>query len=601
MALGSGVAPNKVIVGVQIGITSGCAVIRDGRVLFAASEERYSGIKNDTAFPVRSIEDAVRLLGLRPDDIEKVVLVSQKMSPEHFLVGRECTFSIDDYLREQYEYYRPRLIEKKTVDYLDVFADRIDSRYADLTQMIRDRAGQSRSAIWNEWRVNKVAALLGVEAERVVIMNHEMAHAAYAYYGSPFRGDDVLVVSFDGFGDDANAFVADAAGGALRGLKRYSNYNIGRVYRYITLLLAMKPSEHEYKVMGLAPYATEYNYKKALEVFRGAYQFSPDGEVVVDPALTDNFFYFKDRLESCRFDGIAGALQIFAEEMNCALVDHWLKKLSKRRVVLSGGVSLNIKANMEIGKLDGVHDLYVVGSGGDESLCIAAVYAYLDENGRGADIQPLDSLYLGDTVSEQDVEVAVRDAQANADVTVSDGGPDAVAEVLAAGKIIARVSGRMEFGARALGNRSILADPRSADVIKTINYQIKSRDFWMPFTPSMLDSAAPRYLHNPKGFAYPYMSVACETTDEGRRSLAGALHPADQTARPQIVRAEINPGYHAILSAFERKTGVGALLNTSLNLHGFPIARTAVDGVHVFKNSDLDGLVLNNTLIMRKR
>lgn len=592
---------NRAIVGIQIGITSGCAVFRDGQIEFAASEERYSNVKNDTAFPDAAIQDAIKYCALDADSIERVVLVTRRMSPDHFLTRRECTFSIEDYLREQRDYYRPRLLNGQSLDYLTVFADKLDSRYADLANQVKID-GAARPEIWNRWRIDRVAKLFGVGESKVSIVNHEHAHAAYAYYGSPFRGDDVLAITFDGYGDDANAAIASPVGGRLQFAHRYSNYNIGRIYRFITLLLGMKPNEHEFKVMGLAPYATEYTYRKALEVFLSAYRFNPNGEVEADTELKEHFYYFKERLEACRFDGIAAAVQIFTERMNCSLVDHWLSKLGKKRVVLSGGVSLNIKSNMEIGKLSGVEDLFVVGSGGDESLCIAGIFAYLDEAGRGNEIVPLESLYLGPETAAGDVDKAVRRLAEGMSVDVT---PNAsahrVAQELADGRILGRVSGRMEFGARALGNRSILADPRSAAVIRKINSQIKNRDFWMPFTPSMLPTAAQRYLDNPKGFRFPYMSVACETTQGGRSSLAGALHPADLTARPQIVEERINADYFKLISAFEDISGVGALLNTSLNLHGYPIVRTAADAANVFENSDLDGLLLDTTLVTRRR
>ena len=558
--------PDKVIIGVQMGATSGCTVYKNGEILFAASEERYSGRKNDPAFPVSAIRDSLARCRLSQDNIEKVVLVSTAMSPEQFLVSKECTFSIEDYFREQKDFYKPRIFEGKDVEYLEIFKEKIDQRYADLYEMICQRKDEPKSKIWNEWRITKVSKLLGIEDSRVVIVNHEKAHAAYGYYGSPVRGEDVLVVTFDGYGDEAHALIGSVADGRIHAVHRYKNYNIGRIYRFITLLLGMKPNEHEYKVMGLAPYATEYTYRKALAIFSQAYRLNEDGEVIIDSALRDHFYYFKEKFEACRFDGIGGALQIFTEQMNCSLVKFWLDKLGKKRVVLGGGVSLNIKANMEIGKLDGVEDMFVVGSGGDESLCIAGIYSYLDELGRGSEIKPLASLYLGGDVESQEVDDAVSRLRKEVDIEVLDATAKNVAAALAQGNIVGRVAGRMEFGARALGNRSILADPRSPEVIKKINYQIKNRDFWMPFTPSMLPTAAARYLVNPKGYKYPYMSVACETTCDGRRALAGALHPADQTARPQIVDPAINPYYFELITEFEELTGVGALLNTSLNL-----------------------------------
>lgn len=590
---------SRVLVGIQIGITSSCAVVRDGRVVFASSEERYSQVKNDTAFPEAAIKDAISKAQVDPADVEAVVLVSRRMSPEQFLISREARFSIKDYLREQSDYYHPRLFDQKKVEYLDVFRDRIDERYADLYRAVAAEPAR-KTEIWNSWRIDRVARLVGVSTHKVHIVNHEHAHAAYAYYGSPFRGPDTLVVTFDGFGDEANCTVSGLQGEALGWIRKYTDFNVGRVYRYITLLLGMKPNEHEYKVMGLAPYATEYTCRGAARVFDTAYQFGDDGEIRCDPALKDNYYYFKERLEGERFDGIAGALQGFTERMTCGLVRHWLRKTGKKRIVLSGGVSLNIKANMEIGKLPEVADLFVPGSGGDESLCIGAVYAHLDSTGRGAEVEPLSTLCLGPGVDAADIDKALeRIAASGKGTVIRNVDSSRVAHELAAGKVLGRVDGRMEFGARALGNRSILANPQDASIIRKINAQIKSRDFWMPFTPSMLPDAARDYLDNPKGFRYPYMSVACHATKLGREHLGGALHPADHTARPQIVEPEVNPGYFDLLTRFRELTGIGALLNTSLNLHGDPIAMTPAHAARVFENSSLDGLVLGGNLVRR--
>ena len=591
------------IVGIQMGEVSGAALYRDGRIVYAASEERYSRIKNDGAFPEAVIAHIIEKYHLNDTNIDQVVLPSTHMSPVHFLTGVSHGFSIADYLREEEEYYKPRLLEGKAVDFLDVFKDKVDERYFDLYDRIKDVSDTVRMQIWNQWRKEKVSKIFGISETKITIVNHEHSHLAYAYYGSPFRGEDVLAVSFDGYSDFANAAIAVKEKDCLNIVRRYTNYNIGRIYRYITLLLKMRPGEHEFKVMGLAPYATEYNYRKALEVFESAYQFR-DGEVIIDPELKDNYYYFQERLQLCRFDGIAGGLQIFTERMNRALCQYWLTKLHKRKIVLSGGVSLNIKANKCIGELPEVDDLFVMGSGGDESLCIGAIYGYLDNLGRGGEIMPLDMLYLGDDIEDADREAAVRHLHENCPVTVHENAAsEEIAKQLANGKVLARVYGKMEFGARALGNRSILADPRSRKVVKRINNQIKNRDFWMPFTPSMLSEGAKKYLHNPKGFVFPYMSVACETTEQGKRDLAGAIHPADETARPQIVSdsGAYGGGYQRLLHDFAEITGVPALLNTSLNLHGYPIVRTCMDAAKVFENSDLDGMVLGNTMVMRNR
>ncbi len=591
-------------VGVQIGPTAGCAFYDEGRVLFAASEERYSNIKNDTVFPYAAIQDGMRYLGITPKEIEKVILVSQRMSPIHYLVKRETSFSIADYMREQNEYYKPTLLGGNKLNYLEIFSDRLilNGTSNELYKKISEASADAKlSDIWNDWRIEEAARVFGIARKSILIMKHETSHAAYGYYGSPFRGDDVLVVTCDGFGDEANATISELQVSKSHTLASYENFNIGRIYRYITLLLAMKPGEHEFKVMGLAPYASEHEYRRALEVFSKSYQFT-EGEITTDPQLRDHFFYFRERLEGCRFDGIAGALQIFTERMMCDLVKYWMERAGKKRVVLSGGVSLNIKANMEVGKLDVVKDLFVVGSGGDESLCIGAIFAHEEDCGNGAKIQCLSNLYLGGAPTKAEIDEVINRASAltgGSIVVRRNVSSQDIAQLLASGKILGRVVGRMEFGARSLGNRSILADPRFNETIKKINKQIKNRDFWMPFTPSILDVDESTYLDNRKKFTFPYMSVACSSTNKAQQDIPAALHPADGTARPQVVSVQENAAYYDLISEFKKLTGVGALLNTSLNLHGYPMVRTPEQAYYVFEHSELDGIILEDNLILR--
>jgi carbamoyltransferase len=591
-----------VIIGIQIGITSGCAFYENNRIVYASSEERFSNVKNDTNFPYKSIQDGMNFLNISENDIEKVVLISQDMTPIHFLVEREAKFSIADYYFEQKKYWFPKLYESAKQNYFDIFKSKLNlsGSKKELYENLINSEYENYSEIWNQWRIKEVSSYLKISQNKISIMNHEQSHAAYAYFASPFRGDDVLILTCDGFGDKANATISECINGKIVTIATYQNFNVGRVYRYITLLLGMKPSEHEFKVMGLAPYATEYEYKKPYEIFKQSYSFE-DGKIKFDPNMKDNFFYFKEKLEGCRFDGIAGGLQKFCEDMICDLAEYWMIKKNKKRVVLSGGVSLNIKANMEIGKLDIVHDLFVAGSGGDESLSIGGIYLNQSNAGLGEKIEPLKSLYLGSCLDSSEVNKVLEKVEKDGEyLIIRNCSENYLAKELSEGKILGRIYGRMEFGARALGNRSILADPRSSETIKKINRKIKNRDFWMPFTPSILDSDASEYLQNEKNFQFPFMSIAAETTSKAKEKIPATLHPADSTARPQIVSRESNFEYFNLISCFKEITGVGALLNTSLNLHGYPIARSAEEGYFVFDNSELDGLILDKHYIYRK-
>ena len=204
---------------------------------------------------------------------------------------------------------------------------------------------------------------------------------------------------------------------------------------------------------------------------------------------------------------------------------------------------------------------------------------------------------MGPQYSEDDIIKAVDEYDLKSGFTiVKSPSPDWVVNSLCSDKIIARMSGRMEFGQRALGNRSILANPSNSRNIEKINRKIKFRDFWMPFTPTILAEREQDYIINPKNLKSPFMTMAFDSTELARDELIAALHPADYTVRPQILKREANPEYHKIIKLFESKTGVGGLLNTSLNLHGEPVVCSPSDAVHTFINSELDALLFDDSL-----
>ncbi len=586
------------IIGIQMGYVSGCAVYENGKIIYAVSEERFNNRKGESGFPYRCIESAIQTCKITNEKIEKIVMCGLTLPPEELLCDMGA-YSIEDYLNEQKLFWFPKLIEGKEIELFDVDYFREKAKQSNEKELYdRIKGSTDKKEIFKQWKVEKIAELFSVSEDKICFVNHEFAHAAYALYGSG-KKENPLIIVYDGYGDESNASIYVYEDSCLKQIGRYTDFNVGRVYRYLTLLLGMKPNEHEYKVMGLAPYANEYIYKKPLEVFRQAYRFE-EAKVITDPHMKDNYYYFKERLEGARFDGIAAALQVFTEEMATKLTKFWCEKTGKSICLLSGGVALNIKANMEIGKLDCVDDLFVVGSSGDESLSIGSIFYYLDQRQRGDEIEKLETLYLGDDIEESQVEKLVAGLDREK-YLVEDFQVETAARKLAEGLIMGRADGKMEFGARALGDRSILADPSKRETIDKINRKVKNRDFWMPFTPSILAEDEDKYLVNEKDFEFPFMAVACETTRAGKEELKAAIHPADSTARPQLVTKEMNEKYYELLKEFKKLTGIGALLNTSLNIHGYPIARTAEDAFFVLENSDLDGLIFDNYIITRKR
>jgi carbamoyltransferase len=234
---------------------------------------------------------------------------------------------------------------------------------------------------------------------------------------------------------------------------------------------------------------------------------------------------------------------------------------------------------------------------GDETLSIGALYLESARRFGDKTVKPLEHFYLGDAPQEADVLAAVKKSgfhyERPADIA------DAVAKLLAEGHPVARCTGAMEFGARALGNRSILADPKSQDVVRVINRMVKKRDFWMPFAPMVKEERQHDYIQNPKNLRSPFMMMTFDTK-ENFRDLIAAVHNADLTCRAQILSRTHNPAMHDIISAFERRTGGGIVLNTSFNLHGFPIVRTAEEALGVLRESGLEYLQVGDYLVHKR-
>jgi len=312
--------------------------------------------------------------------------------------------------------------------------------------------------------------------------------------------------------------------------------------------------------------------------------------------VTNAYAHFREKMEFMRFDWIAAGLQAFTEEFLCQWIKNAVEHTGIRRLAVAGGTFMNVKANKRINELDAVDGLYVFPSCGDETLPFGAAYYCYAKS--GALNRPLEGLYLGTSYSNEEVKVAFEAHPLSRKYRCrhSDSVEKDVARLLAEGKVVAWFQGREEFGARALGARSIVADPTRRGVINEINEMIKSRDFWMPFACSMLEEGADRYLVNPKRTASPYMILTFDTTEHASE-IEGGCHPYDHTCRPQIVNAAWNGRYHSLLTEFAALTGRLGILNTSLNLHGLPMVSSPKDAFDVLDHSSLNYLAIEDWII----
>ena len=584
---------------------SGCAVLIDDKIVFSTSEERYSRIKSDSSFPRNSINDALSFLGLRGTDFDKVIICGNRLSLLAPLMNEYSTFSVNDQIRAMEEYWYPNLVLGKNKSFLEVFKDKINleqfpfnteiGKKFDIFKLHNPYTEEDGRNVSNFFK-QTIASLLEIEQEKIIHMEHDWCHAAYAFYGSPIRDDNTLIVTADAWGDDLSGTLSvySKEKGQIERVKEYNHkdFQLARIYRYTTLVLKMLANEHEYKVMGLASYYNGPVIEKVEKVFDKMLQ--NDGlEFIFNKDVLDIYDYLKNNLKNFRFDHIAAGLQSFTEKILVNWFSSAISKYNTNSVVFSGGVSMNVKANMKISQIPKIEKFFVCGAGTDETLPIGACYHWAEMN--GIQPKPLDTLYLGSNAAYDE-----KDISSLSQYTIKKfNSEEQILEQILKNKIIAVCRERMEMGQRALGNRSIIADPRTRFNVEKINNSIKKRDFWMPFAPVILSEYQDLLIENPKGIDSPFMTITFETKD-GKNKFPAAVHQADGTTRAQLLKKEQNPILWNLIFKFYEKTGIPALLNTSFNLHGEPIVRTIQDALRVFDKSELEVLWLDEHIIEKK-
>ncbi len=577
------------ILGIHDGHLSTATLLVDGRIVAMVSEERMTRKKNQGGPPVRSIAWVLQHAGLRGADIDAVALATLSQP----LLEWE---SDSRQIRRRAFNAAASLLPGAVVG-----SRALVKPYVCLYRRKRDWAALDAAL-----RDNGIPPRL-YEGHR---FEHHLCHAATAYYLSPGWRDskDMLLITADASGDGLCATVSIGSRGRIERLHSIPSYHsVGELYTRVTGMLGMKPLDHEYKVMGLAPYAPAALAGRAYKVFSTYYRPTRDGLSFENtsgawgPGLTSKM---SRDLAGVRFDGIAAGVQKLIEEILTGFVLAWVGKTGVRSVAVAGGLFMNVKLNMLLSERPEIEELFLMPSCGDESVGLgAALLAHAGgrlEQSREVDIPPLDSLYQGPEYTSEEIAASL---EQSGDLVTWDEADDIEAEVarcVATGEIVGRLSGRMEWGARSLGNRAILADPRDLRNVRRINTAIKKRDFWMPFAPSLLHERSSDYLLNPRGLPAPFMINAFRTTPLAERDLACGLHPFDLTCRPQIVVQEANPEFHCLISEFERITGVGGVINTSFNLHGEPIVCSPTDALRTFLNSALDAVAIGKFLVRRK-
>ncbi|MBT7292135.1 MAG: hypothetical protein HN838_06330 [Rhodospirillaceae bacterium] len=564
------------------GHTATACFMKDGELIALVSEERFTNVKNQAGFPRHALEWILSDNQITLADMDAIVF-PHLVQPIDFSKSYASHYSYRHLLAHLLNYVVPRNL---------LASPALVRPYVGLFRHHRSKT------------IRAYCAAYGIRPEQIHRLEHHSAHRYAALYGSGFsaRAAPVLAFTLDGSGDGVSNTVSrwDPENGHELLAQQSSYHSIGEFYSLVTQLLGMRPGEHEYKVMGLAPYVAPEHSERAYNIFRRYMHLNDRGEIINNSRFgTAMLARMRSDFQGERFDNIASAMQRHFENIVLDWVRYWQAKTNIATIVCGGGCFMNVKANMLIAELPEVENAFFLPSCGDESTALGGVY-YLAETLDERAPDRLTDLYKGPSSTADEVERTLSEFSDQIVWRKTDDMAAAVAELLAAGNIVGRFDGRAEWGARALGNRSILCRADDPLSVRKLNQAIKMRDFWMPFAASILAEDAERYLYGADSAKNSYMTETYRTKPLAQEHLISGLHPYDHTCRAQIVSENISPSYYRVLSEFKRLTGIGGVLNTSLNLHGAPIVGSPRIAVETLLNSGLDYLAVAGYLVHRR-
>ncbi len=605
----------KICLGINWEQNSTAALMINDKIVGCVSEERFTNIKNDERYPKNAIDWLLKEFNVRKSEISSVNFISNFWSPTYSLIRHYTKFKMSDYIYEQKKVWYPRIFQKKNISHTNVFKDKLDlnqypgkkfwKNYLKKFENNNDHTSNKKNLeIGKIIRSEVVKKHLKIKKENIKFIDHSTGHALYAYFSKKNNIKKTLVLTLDAFGDHVNYSakifnVSKKNNLEIKNIVKGNNFIIGRLYRYVTLIMGLKPNEHEYKVMGLAPYAKKEYAEELFQRFKKIQEVKNiNFEYVNKPK--DLYFSIKSILDNKRFDTIASSLQQYTEYLILKWVKNLIKKTSINEICLAGGVAMNVKTNMLVSKLGKKVNLFVPICPDDASQAMGACYASL-LNRKDVNLKSvfLKNAYLGPQAKFIEKKHINKLGKLKYSI-IRKNFINKTARMLNKNKIIGRYVGKSEFGARALGNRSILANPKNPEIKNKINEKIKSRDFWMPFAASVLESSAKKYfILDNKIQDYKFMTNCVQTTSLGQKKLSAAIHPYDKTCRPHILNKNDNILYEKLINEFGKLSGTFALLNTSFNLHGFPIINDLNQALDILIKSNLDGLLLENCLILK--
>lgn len=538
----------------------GAAVlVRDGRVIAAVEEERLNRMKHSNKLPIRSIQYCLSAAGVQLNDIDRVALYAS-------------------------EPYANAMLEGMSASHPDILSIPLDAKT--LVQDLLTREFGTK-----------------LDSSRISFVSHHQAHAVSAFAMSGF--EQSLILAIDGSGDFLSGLLAVGSGTEITELEAFPENNSLGLFYLETIRYLGYGLFDEYKVMGLAPYGDPAPYRELFEQF---YELSANGggyRVHLDrigPALLRNIEVRRKGMPfTQQHRDVSASLQEALERIVFHILRHHREATGMKRLCLAGGVAHNCTMNGKLLYSGLFEDIFVQPASHDAGCALGAALIVSNEMGRPAPCERLQEVYWGpDLGSERAVQQELNAWAGHLEVERSDDVASSAADWIANGAVIGWVQGRSEFGPRALGNRSILADPRPAANKDRINAMVKKREGYRPFAPSVLEEDASEFFDLPDGrHEFPFMNFVVRVRDS-KRALLGAITHVDGTARLQTVSRNANPAYWEVINAFKKRTGTPILLNTSFNNNAEPIVDSVADAIATFLTTELDGLVVGPFLVKKR-
>ena len=552
------------------GHDAAAVLVVDGKIVAGAAEERFNLKKHSPKFPIGAINFCLAEAGLRIDDIDEIA-----HGFDYSRYGR--LFSADPVGAERFR---------------EVFSP----------EALHDRV---------------TANLPGFPLSKVVQVSHHLAHAASAYFTSGW--DECLVLVIDGMGESQSASLYKAQAGTLTPLQQISAHDsIGILYSLVTLHLGFDFNSDEYKIMGLAPYGDSERYRA---FFDEAVKLQ-DGGTIQIPALRlnqtaderENYLatrrYLAERLIAERRPeqettqdhcDVAASLQACLDRTLQHIAASFGRQTGLRRLAMAGGVALNCTANGKLMQSGAFDEIYVQAASGDDGSALGAALYRASLNGV-VDNQRMPVPFFGPKYSGDEVEAVLADFAGRINVTRFGSLDEAcvsAAGQIAEGRVLAWHRGRMEFGPRALGNRSILADPGHPEMRDRINAMVKKREAFRPFAPAVSAEQVHQWFDVAAGTELPYMIMIVDVKPEHRAALPAITH-VNGSARVQTVSCKDNPEFHQLLKHVGQRTGREMVLNTSFNVKGQPMVNSPREAVETFLGTGIDALYLEHALVTRR-